>query len=223
MGQYEWQQQNPFQNPQLWGQFSPQALGHQSFGQHGYGNQGQVPVWGQPALGQPSDQHRFGQHIGSLGQVGGVGVQWASQPRQLSPKNATEVIRQLVPLLPQIIALAQQQHPQPAFGFGQRTLTQQDVSEVVRQILPVAAQIAEQMQGQSPVHAGSELGQPATMGHLPSGQQQLFGQQAYPQLHAAQSPRQLTQQDVSEVVRHLAGVIPQVIHNLQTTTQHRGI
>jgi hypothetical protein len=68
-------------------------------------------------------------------------------------------VRQLVPLLPQIVAQAQQ--PMAAFGgFGyapyqQRLLTQQDVNEVVRQILPILPQIVGALQGQVPLHAAA--------------------------------------------------------------------
>jgi hypothetical protein len=271
MGQYESQQLNPLQNSQLWGQINPQAFG-QTFGQQagGYGIQGQFPGLGQAAFGQPYGQYgsqQFGQPFGAFGQMGGVGIQspWALQQRHLTPQDASEVVRQLVPLLPQIIAQAQQQ-PQAAFGyggFGQRMLTQQDVNEVVRQILPIVPQIVAQLQGQSQVpamHAGygfAPLGQLAATGQIhqqPWGQQQLYhqhplaqqltyqqpfgqqlyhqpyGQQAWPQVQAAfggvqpglgQMQRQLTQQDVSEVVRQLVGVIPQVIQNMQATSYQR--
>jgi hypothetical protein len=270
MGQYESQQQSPLQNSQLWGQMNPQAFGQQTFGQQagGYGTQGQFPGLGQAAFGQPWGQYggqQYGQPFGALGQVGGVGLQspWAMQQRHLTPQDANEVVRQLVPLLPQIIAQAQQQ-PQAAFGyggFGQRMLTQQDVNEVVRQILPIVPQIVAQLQGQSQMpglHAGygsyqagyglAPLGQLAATGQFsqqpwaqqlyhqqPFGQQQLhhqqpFGLHAYPQIQAAygglqpgfgQMQRQLTQQDVSEVVRQLVGVIPQVIQNMQATSHQR--
>jgi hypothetical protein len=272
MGQYESQQQSPLQNSQLWGQMNPQAFGQQTFGQlaGGYGTQGQFSGLGQAAFGQPYQQ--FTQPIGAFGQVGGVGMQspWALQQRHLTPQDASEVVRQLVPLLPQIIAQAQQQ-PQAAFGysgFGQRMLTQHDVNEVVRQILPIVPQIVAQLQGQSQVpglHAGyggfgfAPLGQLAATGQIyqqpwaqqqlyhqspwaqqlhyqqPYGQQQLYHQQpfglhAYPQVQAAYGgvqpglghmQRQLTQQDVSEVVRQLVGVIPQVIQNMQATSHQR--
>jgi hypothetical protein len=220
-GQYEWQQQIPLQNAQFSGQINPQALVQQPFGQQGYATQGQISGLGQGALGQPYGQfggQQSGQHFGALGPMGGVGMQspWALQQRQLSPHDANEVIRQLVPLLPHIIAQAQQWHPQAAFGYGQRTLTQHDVNEVVRQILPFVPQIVAQLQGQSPVHAVHH--------------QHPVGQQAWPQVQAAfgaiqpglgQLHRQLTQQDVSEVVRQLAGIIPQVIQQLQATSQQR--
>jgi hypothetical protein len=61
----------------------------------------------------------------------------------------SEVVRQLVPALPQILAQAQNpfggqgQNPfggmgYAAFGQAQRQLSPQDVNEVVRQILPIA-------------------------------------------------------------------------------------
>src|ERR1700726_2543935 len=75
----------------------------------------------------------------SLGQGLGFGQ------RQLSPYEVSDVVRQLIPLLPSIIAQAQQLQPQAAYGLGggfgavggygqqTRALTQQDVNEVVRQ------------------------------------------------------------------------------------------
>jgi uncharacterized protein YidB (DUF937 family) len=157
-------------------------------------------------------QQPFGQHgYGPLGQVAGLGQAALGYGlgQHMGPMGGGMQS-------PWAITQAQQ-HPQLAFGaFGQRMPTQQDVSEVVRQLLPAVAQIAAQMQGQ------------AATGHMyqqPLGQQQPFGP-AYPQLHAAygsQTQRQLTQQDVSEVVRQLAGIVPQVIQHLQATGQQRWI
>lgn len=196
IGQYDQQQQN-----------IPQGFGQNIFGQgnlnSGYGS----VASGQAAFGQP------------FGQVGGS-QQWSQ--RQLSPQDAGEIVRQLIPILPHIMAQAQQQ-PQAAFGggFGQRTLTQQDVNEVVRQVLPVIAQL----QGQNPMLA-------MTGGY---GQQQPFGQQAYGNQFGNQQgwpqaafggggqhqQRQLSHQDVNEVVRQLTNILPQVIQNLQATGGHQ--
>ncbi len=235
-GQYETQQYAslyaPANTPQLW------ALTHPQFG---HATQAALPGLGQAAFGQA-----YGQAGGQpFGQTGAWG-----QHRQLSPQDANEVVRQLIPLLPQVIAQAQQQ-PMAAIGSGQRMLTQQDVNEVVRQILPIVPQIVAQLQGQSPMHAGNTgygLGMQAQMGmpgqsfsqpfgQQPFGQQTLgqqswaqqpYSQQAWPQFQAAiggsqagigQTQRQLSQQDVSEVVRQLVGVIPNVISNLQASQQ----
>src|SRR5207245_2424735 len=94
----------------------------------------------------------FGQpNIGAFGQAGGWGGQnpWAQPQRQLSQQDVGEVLRQLVPLLPHVLAQAQQ--PQAAIGysaFGQapRMLTQQDVNEVVRQLVGVIPQVIGNLQ-----------------------------------------------------------------------------
>jgi len=209
MNLYDMQQNpllNPFQqNPFLAGQ------------NHGQGYQGYAP-WaghGLAAYGQPFGQQPFGAQ----------GIGWGQQ-RQLSQQDVGDVVRQLVPLLPQI--LMQAQHAPAAFGYGGqnqnqfgqfgRQLTQQDVNEVVRQILPMVPQIVGTLQGQGPLQAAAIFG-----GHA--------GQTGWPQYLAAfgggQSPwgmqRQLSQQDVSEVVRQLIGIIPQAIGNLQAFNQQRAI
>jgi len=194
------------------------GLGQAAFGPFG------APAYGQPHLGGWTGQTGWGQ----------------PQQRQLSQQDVSEIVRQLVPLLPQIIAQAQQ--PQAAFGqyggFGQqqRTLTPQDVNEVVRQILPVLPQIVGMLQGQqtNPQMAPfGGLGTQAPWGQAAFGAQspttgwqgQNFGQQM-PHLAAfgapqgfAQQQRQLSQQDIGEVARQLAGLIPQVVNHLQATQQ----
>jgi hypothetical protein len=228
IGYHDLQQQALFQNPQIQTWMNPQfpqtyGLGHAAYGQQ---------------FGQPS--------IGTWGLGGGWG-----QQRQLSPYEVSDVVRQLVPLLPQLLLQAQQQ-PQAAFGYGQaygqfpqlygqfpRQLTQQDVNEVVRQILPVLPQIVGALQGQGLHQAamygglGQQIGQqnPVAQFGNPFQQQspfqQQFGQQGWPQQLAAfgapqqWGQRQLSQQDVNEVTRQLVGVIPQVIANLQAYGQQR--
>src|SRR5207245_4590212 len=96
----------------------------------------------------------------------GSGLGWGQQgfgQRQLSPQDVGEVVRQIAPLLPQI--LAQTQQPQAAFGYGgygfgqQRQLTPWDVNEVVRQLIPVLPQIvAAIQQGQTPLHMAAMHG-----------------------------------------------------------------
>jgi hypothetical protein len=228
MSQHEAQQQSSLFNPQLWGQTG------QQFGQHNYGHNPNNSGLGQAAFGQNS----------------GYGMGFGHQ-RQLTAQDANEVVRQLLPLLPQIIAQAQQQ-PQAAFGygggygFGQRNLTQQDVNEVVRQILPIVPQIVAQLQGQPPTQAIYGQGQhagPFGFGYgwganqsYQSYQQnpgfQQPWQQQWPQMQAAfggyqhgmgGGQRQLSQQDVTEVARQLASILPQVIQNLQATGQQRNV
>jgi hypothetical protein len=135
--------------------------------------------WG--ALGStmfnPAMSQAFGQPYGQVGQFGQLahsaswptwGMQPASQPiapqswqqpwqqRQFTPQDLGDVVRLLVPLLPQI--LAQAQPATTSYGYGQRSLTQQDVNEVVRQILPIVPQVAAALQGHPPaiaaIHAG---------------------------------------------------------------------
>lgn len=144
----EFQQQMPHQNPQLSGIMNY----GQSFGGLGIQSMGYGP--GQAAYGHPYGQ--FGQF--------GAGA-WGQ--RHLSQQDVGEVVRQLVPMLPQMLAQAQQ--PLAAYGYGggygasmqgPRMLTQNDVNEVVRQILPIVPQIVGALQGQWP-HQGPH--QPAAM------------------------------------------------------------
>lgn len=265
----QWAWGNP-QNSQMYGQHASQANGFTTpgiglgpafgLGQSAYGQQyGQQHgslggPFGQPNLGA------FGQGMWGQG-AGGFQPNWA-QPRQLTQHDIGEVVRQLVPLLPQIVAQAQQ--PLAAFGFGgpgygpyanqQRQLTPQDVNEVVRQILPILPQIVGALQGQVPLQAaamyggiGQGLGGQGLFGQNVAGQnphaqhlmgqtfinQQPFGQPGWPAFQSAfgnsqnwggsQLQRQLTPQDVNEVVRQLVWTIPQVIGNLQSYGQQRAI
>jgi hypothetical protein len=136
------------------------------------------------------------------------------------------VVRQIVPLLP--VMLAQAQQPMAAFGYGgysqgPRMLGPQDVNEVVRQILPIVPQIVSALQGGQGLH-------PAGYGGYGGFGQ--FGQSFYGQPFLAafgggqgwgQPQRQLSQQDIGEVVRQLTAAIPQVISNLQAFNQQRAI
>jgi hypothetical protein len=226
--------QTPWQNPMQWSGNSHTA--GLNFGNFGLG---------QPAYGQQAGPYGIGQFGGGWGQ------------RQLSPLDVSEVVRQMVPLLPQI--LAQSQQPMAAFGYGgnQRQLSPQDINEVVRQLLPILPQIIGAIQqGQSPMHAaaiygglgqqgfgqgqqgfGQSIGQnPFAQYGLgfgnPHGQFGQFGPQGQGQFGQSGSPfqaafgglqnsgqRQLSPQDVNEVVRQLVTAIPQVIGNLQAYGQ----
>jgi hypothetical protein len=246
------QQFNPQFNPQSWAMFNPQHAQHlgwamggpspQGIAQAAYGQQPYGQSFGQPfgpfGYGQ---QYGFGQPaIGAFGQQYGWGgqPQWWGQggqhQRQLSPQDVSEVVRQLVPALPHILAQAQQpQLGYAAYGqFGQygqgaRMLTQQDVHEVVRQILPILPQIVGALQGQPHLQHAAMYGSQwplAASGQQPFGQQLgQFGQYGMPQFQAAfgGGQRQLTQQDVAEVTRQLVGLIPQVIGNLQALNQQQ--
>jgi hypothetical protein len=152
----------------------------------------------------------------------------------------SEVVRQLVPALPQI--LAQAQNPfggigYAAYGQAPRQLSPQDVNEVVRQILPIVPQIVGMLQSQQqPHHAamqgGVGQGQFGGLGQLGLGHPaQAWGTQfGAPQFQSAfggptasGQQRQLTQQDVADITRQLIGAIPQVIGNLQAYSQQRMI
>jgi hypothetical protein len=151
----------------------------------------------------------------------------------------SEVVRQLVPALPQILAQAQPQHAAigyAAYGQAPRTLSQQDVNEVVRQLLPIVPQIVGMLQNQpqlqyAAMQGGQGLGQQG-LGQFGQGNPgQNFGAQfGVPQFQSAfgapaawGQQRQLTQQDVADVTRQLIGVIPQLIGNLQAFNQQRMI
>ena len=220
MTYYDTQQQNPMHNPQFNQQQQPQGGGQQQ--QPQWGGQQQQPQWGgqqqQPQWGQQQQPQWGGQ-----------------QQRQLSPQDVSEVVRQLVPALPQILAQAQQPHAAfgyAAFGQSPRQLSQQDVNEVVRQILPIVPQIVGMLQGQPQLQYAAMQGGPGSGQFGQGNPAQNFGAQfGGPQFQSAfgaptasgQHQRQLTQQDVTDITRQLIGVIPQVIGNLQAFNQQRMI
>jgi len=246
MTYYDTQQQGPMHNaqfnPQQWVPFNTQA------GQP-FGAGLNAPLWqaaggyglGQAAYGQQYGQYGGQPSIGAFGYNAGWGAQpqgwgqpqWSGQQqRQLSQYDVSEVVRQLVPALPQILAQAQQ--PNAAFGaYGQgpRLLSQQDVNEVVRQIMPLVPQIVGMLQGQPQLqHAAAMQGGSGLGLFGQSIPAQNFGAQfGGPQFQSAfgapniwgQPQRQLTQQDVADVTRQLVAVIPQLIGNLQAFNQQR--
>ena len=194
------------------------GFGPSGFGQAAYGSGGFGPgVYG-GGQGLPNWSYGWG---------GGF------PQRQLSPQDVSAILQQIAPVLPQVIAQAQQQQymPQAAFGggFGWRhgSLSPQDVNEVVRQILPAIPQLLQSMQGQ-PWQAGSlGFGQMGGFGQYGGfGQPNMgFGQAAYgwtPQASPFQHnlSRQLTPQDVAEIARQLAEAIPQTMGG-QTAAQPR--
>ena len=169
------------------------GLGSYGLGSYGHGSYG----IGQPAYGQQNGQYggqpsaAFGYSAGWGAQPQGWGQQqpqWGGQQqRQLSQQDVSEVVRQLVPALPQILAQAQQPHAAigyAAYGQAPRTLSQQDVNDVVRQILPIVPQIVGMLQGQpqlqyAAMQGGFGLGQQG-LGQQGLGQQG-FGQQGFGQ------------------------------------------
>jgi hypothetical protein len=237
MTYYDTQQQNPMHNQQ----FNPQQFNPQQQ-QWAPFNSGALAAWGQqqqPQWGGQQQQPQWGAQWGGQPQWGGQQQQqpqWGGQQqRQLSQQDLSEVVRQLVPALPQILSQAQQPHA--AFGYaayGQtpRQLSQQDVNEVVRQILPIVPQIVGMLQGQPQQQYAAMQGGPG-LGQYGQGYpaQHLGAQFGGPQFQSAfgapagsgQQQRQLTQQDVADVTRQLIGVIPQVIGNLQAFNQQRMI
>jgi hypothetical protein len=211
------QQQGPMfnYNPQQAGPLNPQL-----FQLHG-GWPGAAALHGAyPAFGQQYGQYGAQPGIGGLfGQNPGWGAQpqwWGQQQRQLSQQDVSEVVRQLLPALPQVVAQAQQPYPGPgyaAYGPTPRTLSQQDINDVVRQLLPVLPQIVGALQGPPQLqhlamHGGGigALGQGylgfnpaqnpfAMQNPLASLQQPWFGQYGAPQFQSAFGvPQQAGQQ-----------------------------
>jgi len=236
---------NPQFNPQQWSPFNTHAtqsggyglgnfgLGQAAFGQQ-YGQQG-----GQPSFGGFGYNTGWGAQPQTQGWGQAQQPQWGGpQQRQLSQQDVSEVVRQLVPALPQILAQAQSSHAgigYAAYGQAPRLLSQQDVNEVVRQILPIVPQIVGMLQGQhqpqlqyAAMQGGAGPGQ-FGFGNPAQNFGQNFGTQfGMPQFQAAfgapgvwGQQRQLTQQDVADVTRQLIGVIPQIIGNLQAFNQQR--
>jgi hypothetical protein len=215
---------------------SPQATGGYGLGQAAYGQQ-----YGQYG-GQPSMGVGYNPGWGAQPQAQGWGQmqqpQWGGQQqRQLSQRDVSEVVRQLVPVLPQILAQTQQPHAAigyAAYGQAPRQLSQQDVNEVVRQLLPIVPQIVGTLQGQPQLQYAAMQGGPGLgqfgLGNPAQnpGAQFGFGGPQWQSAFGApatwgQHQRQLTQQDVSDITRELIGVIPQVLGNLQAFNQQRMI
>jgi hypothetical protein len=215
---------------------SPQATGGYGLGQAAYGQQ-----YGQYG-GQPSMGVGYNPGWGAQPQAQGWGQmqqpQWGGQQqRQLSQQDVSEVVRQLVPVLPQILAQTQQPHAAigyAAYGQAPRQLSQQDVNEVVRQLLPIVPQIVGTLQGQPQLQYAAMQGGPGLgqfgLGNPAQnpGAQFGFGGPQWQSAFGApatwgQHQRQLTQQDVSDITRQLIGVIPEVIGNLQAYNQQRMI
>ncbi len=203
MAYYDVQQQGAWPIQAMGNMLNPQQLA-QAFWSGGLG---------QAAYGQPNPQ-QFGygqQPFGAFGQVGGWGMQanpwgqpqsnpWGQPQRQLSQQDVGEVVRQLLPILPQILAQAQPQGiGYAAYGMQQRQLSPQDVNEVVRQLLPLVPQIVGALQSQPqlqhaamyggygaghmqhPAQIASTLGYPQQNFGSPFGIGQHLQQQQFPQ------------------------------------------
>src|SRR3979409_1008435 len=125
MTYFDTQHQTAQFNPQQWAPFGsqlaqpfgawPGAQSMQANGSYGLGGHG---------LGQAAYGQQYGQYGGqpSIGAIAGWGgqqqqPQWGAPPqRQLSQQDVSEVVRQLLPALPQ--SLAQAQSPQTAIGYA---------------------------------------------------------------------------------------------------------
>jgi hypothetical protein len=197
------------------------AFGQQGFGGvggwQGYGQQG----WGSPWQRSFSQQDvgEIVRHLVPLlplivnqaqqphaafgyGQGGGFGQGWGQQnqgwgqgPRYLSQQDVHEVVRQILPALPQIVNALQGQH-QGQYG---------------------SAAYGGQFGGQGPYGGQFGQGLQALFGGL--------GQAAYGNAGGNAwgwgGQRQLGQGDVGEIVRHLTAILPQVIGNLQAHNQQQ--
>jgi hypothetical protein len=248
MTYYETPQQNlnnPQFNAQQWAPFNsqPYGVGHSMPSMQANGGYG----LGQAAYGQQYGQYGGQPSIGAFGYSAGWGAQpqgWSQQQqpqwggqqqRQLSQQDVSEVVRQLAPVLPQILAQAQPPHAATgyaAYGQTPRQLSQQDVNEVVRQLLPIIPQAVGTPQGQPQLQYAAAQGGPG-LGQFGQGNPaQNFGAQfgfGAPQFQSAfgapaawgQQQRQLTQQDVADVTRQLIGIIPQIIGSLQAFNPQR--
>jgi hypothetical protein len=199
MNYFDTQQQylgNSQFSPQQWAPFNSHTAQSGGYGLSGLG-------LGQAAFGQPYGQYGGQPSIGAFGygaqgsqpqglQPQGWGQQtqpqWGGQQqRQLSQQDVSEVVRQLVPALPQILAQAQSPHTAigyAAYGQAPRQLSQQDINEVVRQLLPIVPQIVGMLQGQpqlqyAAMQGGQGFGQQG-IGQQGLGQQGL-GQQGFGQ------------------------------------------
>ncbi len=144
--------------------------------------------------------------------------------RQLTQQDVSEVVRQILPIVPQIVSLLQGQGGQHATaihggggGYGWGGQTGQG-----GQFGSFAGGFGQgQGQGQNP-YAQNLLNQLLQQqshgqfgGGIPPFQAAFGGSQSWGQ------QRQLSQADVGEVARQLASVIPQVIANLQAFNQQQ--
>src|SRR5882724_4160420 len=198
-------------NPQF-GQFGPQQQGGWgALGSQGGLGQGGVGL-GQAAYGQQYGQYGGQQPFGAFGynpawggQPMGWGQQWGGQQRQLSQQDVNEVVRQILPIVPQIVGMLQSQQ-QPHYAAMQGGLGQGQFGGLGQQL----GGLGQPGLGHPAQAWGTQFGAPQFQSAF--GGPMAFGQQ-----------RQLTQQDVADITRQLIGVIPQVIGNLQAYSQQRMI
>lgn len=202
--------------------FGQEGYGQQGFGGiggwQGYGQQG----WGSPwqrsvsqqdvgeivrhlvpllplIVNQAQQPHAAFGYGGGFGQgwgQGGWGQQgWGQGPRYLSQQDVHEVVRQILPALPQIVnALQGQQYGQ--FGSA----------------------IYGGLGGQGQFGGQGHFGGQGPYGQHPLGQA-AFGNVGNAWGYGGQ--RQLGQVEVAEIVRQLTAVLPQLISNLQAYNQQQ--
>jgi hypothetical protein len=120
---------------------------------------------------------------------------YGQAPRQLSQQDVNEVVRQLLPIVPQIVGTLQGQ-PQLQYAAMQGG--------------PGLGQFGP---GNPAQGFGTQFGFGGPQFQSAFGAPAAWGQHQ----------RQLTQQDVADITRQLIGVIPQVIGNLQAYNQQRMI
>ena len=107
-------QQNLFQNPQANAQGIPNLqILCKSLLQHAQSQQGAGFVKGLSAKGAYG---AFGNPLGGGQFAAGWG--WGAPQRQLSQQDVSNILQQIAPVLPQIIAQAQQHQNQPMAAFG---------------------------------------------------------------------------------------------------------
>jgi hypothetical protein len=199
-------------------------LGMGGFGQGGYGQ----PSWGmQSGYGQqrqltPLDVAEVARQLAPLVAQAqqqplaafGYGP-YGQQQRLLSQQDVADVVRQILPILPQIVgALQQGGTGQPGAMFGQSAFGQ--------------GFMGHHHQAQNPFGAAQQFGQ---TGQSFGQMGQPFGQMGWPGAQAAyggpqnwtsmQPQRQLTPQDITEVARHLASMLPQANGAGQSFGQQR--
>jgi hypothetical protein len=206
-------------------------LGMGGFGQGGYGQQ---PNWGmQSGYGQqrqltPLDVAEVARQLAPLVAQAqqqplaafGYGPS-GQQQRLLSQQDVADVVRQILPILPQIVGALQQQGGgagQPGAMSGQIGFGQGFMGHHQHTQNPFGQAFGNPQQF-------GQMGQPFGQMGQPSGQMGWPGAQAAygaPQNWASTQPqRQLTPQDITEVARHLASMLPQANGAGQSFGQQR--
>jgi hypothetical protein len=143
---------------------------------------------------------------------------YGQAPRTLSPQDVNDVVRQLLPLLPQIVGALQGQ-PQQQFAMhgGIGSLGQGHLGQHFAAQNPFAMQNPLAAAFQQPsFQQPSQFGSPGQQYGMPQFQSAFGGPQ-----QSGQSQRQLMPHDLADISQQLAALIPQVIGNLQAINQQR--